>query len=33
MMSAAMSAIMTTGELVLPDVMVGMIGESATRRP
>ena len=32
MMSGALSAIMTTGELVLPDVMVGMIEESATRR-
>ncbi|WP_374940370.1 hypothetical protein [Mesorhizobium sp. INR15] len=30
--SAAFSAIMMTGELVLPDTMVGMIEGSTTRR-
>lgn len=32
-MSAAFSAIMITGEFVLPDTMVGMIDASTTRRP
>ena len=32
-MSAAFSAIMMTGALVLPEMMVGMIEASTTRRP
>jgi hypothetical protein len=32
-MSAAFSAIMMTGALVLPEVIVGMIDASTTRKP